>query len=700
MDEIPRIRMSLLALICVAMFAGLLARLWYLQGISQERFETASREQRVRVVHEQAPRGRVLDRNGVILVDNEITTVIGATRQDIQALEPEDRQAMYTRLADKLTAFDGIETKVASIAEIIDDVRYSPLQFIPLIENAPKELELFFAEQADAFPGIKVKRKTVRKYNYGPTASNLLGYVGPLNDKEYEKVLAAEQAEIAAGNVDKVKHYEPDDEIGKLGVEASMEKYLRGTPGKRVVEVSRTGQLIRELSYDEPKTGDDVWLTIDINAQAWAEWVLLQHQYDVRGKRDKEGRPFRAPQASAVVTSPQTGEIVVAASLPLFDPRPLVHGISTPIWSELNDPENGYPLNNYALQGEYAPGSTFKLITAYAALENGLLDAPNPIGYPDETGKYTLEGCADVKCSFKNAGNAVGGWVEMSRSLTVSNDVFYYWLGDRFWVHRDQYTETGIQNAARQFGLGERTGIEFRDRSGVIPTPERRRQQHAEDPKAFPNPGWFTGDNLNLAIGQGEVLVTPLQLTNAYATFANGGTRFQPQLISKLTRPADPRQPPGPNNLGSEITIFKPIPQEKLAFTGDHRSRMMGGLIGAVNDSDGTAYDTFQKMPLDGTWGGKTGTAEAGSKSKPKADTSAFVLFGPIGDTPAETAWTAGAIIPEAGFGSDVAAPTVLRILRPLVSGSLPKALTAEEQDAGARPPGLPSLDISDRKAD
>lgn len=700
MDESPRLRLNFLGFVCIALFAALLARLWYLQGISQETFETASRQQRVRVVYEQAPRGRILDRNGVVLVDNQITTVIGATREDINKLDPEERVAMFSRLVDKLGATYGIETKVAEIQEEIDDARYTNLQFIPLIDNVPKELELFFAEHAEAFPGISVQRKTVRRYPFGPTASNLLGYVGSLNKSEYATVSEAEREAKAEGEGVEFKHYEPDDEIGKLGIEQSMEDSLRGTPGRRVVEVSRTGELVRELSYDQPETGLDVWLSIDINAQAWAEWVLMQHQYDVRGKHDKEQRPFRAPQAAAVVMSPQTGEVVVAASLPLFDPRALVHGIPTPVWDELNDPDSGYPLNNYALQGAYAPGSTFKLITAYAALENGLLDPPNPIGYPDESGVYTLKNCADVKCSFKNAGNAKGGWVELSSSLTKSNDVFYYWLGDRFWGGKSVYGESGIQDAAKKFGLGQRTGISFPDHSGVIPTPERRRRQNASNPKAFPNPRWYTGDNVNLAIGQGEVLVTPLQLTNAYATFANGGTLYQPQIVSRLSRSADPRRPPGLDNLGSEVTTFKPVVRDTLPFGADHRSRMIAGLTGVVNDSDGTAYDAFQNMPLPGTWAGKTGTAEAGSKVKPKADTSAFVLFGPIQDNPQQTAWAAGAIIPEAGFGSDVAAPTVLRILRPLVSGDLPPAITAEQRDQGVRPPGVPSLQISDRKAD
>lgn len=697
MDEIPRFRMNVLAVVCVVLFAGLLTRLWYLQGIDRETFEAASREQRIRVIHEPAPRGLILDRNGVILVNNTLTTVVGATRQDINELKPEARDAMFQRLADKLTSFYASPVKKADLVDKVNDVRWGPLQFIPLVENAPKELEIFFAEHTEDFPGISVRRKTVRTYPFGTTASNILGYVGPINEKEYARKAAEEKAATVKGEA--FKHYEPDDEIGKLGIEASLEDRLRGKPGKRIVEVSRTGEIIREIRHEQPEIGDDVWLTIDINAQSWGEWVLLQHQQDLRGKRDKEGRPFRAPQASAVVLSPNTGEIVVAASVPLFNPAALVNGISTPTWKELNDPKNYYPLNNYALQGQYAPGSTFKLVTAYAAVEAGLLDPPNPSGYDDTNGKYTLEGCADVKCTFRNAANAVGGYVDLTTSIRKSNDVFYYWLGHRFWAHRNQYTETAIQNAAKQFGFGQKTGVQIVEAEGNIPTPEKRRQAHKENPTAFPNGNWFTGDNLNLAIGQGEVLVTPLQLTNAYATFANGGTRYQPQIVRMVSRRADPKKPPGPSNVGTDVTIMRPVKQATLKFTGNHYERMMDGFIGVLNSSGGTAHKAFNNSPLPGTWGGKTGTAQAGSKSKPKADTSAFVIFGPMGN-PAGPAYAASAILPEAGFGADIAAPTALRILRPLVSGNLPTALTVDQKAKGQTLPSVPGLDVSDSIAD
>lgn len=696
MDDSPRFRFAALALICVALLASLLSRAWYLQGMNQERFEEASQSQRVRIIHTQAPRGQILDRNGKLLVGNVLTTVIGITREKMAKMTAAERSDMFRRMAFKLTSYNGTEVKQIELEERYNDVRFGQLQFIPLVEDAPKDLEIYFTEHAEDFPGVTVQRKPVRTYPYGTLASNILGYVGPI---EGELAKKQKQEADAKKKGEPFKRYELGDEIGKLGIEASMESYLRGTPGIREVEVSPTGEEVREIRRVDPVPGSDVYLSIDANLQSWAEWVLYQHMNDVRGKVDKDGRPFRAPVGAATVLAAGTGEVLTAASMPTYDPSPLVNGISSDMWKELSDPDNHYPMNNNVFAGQFAPGSTFKLVTAYTAVEFGMLDPPNDPGIEDDDGKYTLQDCADTKCTFRNAGNAVGNYVDLTKSLRVSNDVFYYRLGERFWRGRSILGEQPIQNSASAFGFGKPTGVQITEDAGSIPSPEKRREQHKQRPDVFTDPQWHTGDSLNLAIGQGEVLVSPLQLTGAYATFANHGTRYKPTIIHMIADRANPQLPPGLDNLGSNRIMIEPVVAAKVPITEDHWRRMAEGFYGVINQSGGTAYKTFQKYPLPGDWAGKTGTAEAGSKTKPKSDTSVFVAYGPT-DDPAGVKYAASAVIPEAGFGSDVAAPTVSRILKPLIEGNVPAALTADQIAAGQRLPSVGPLEIKTQGAD
>jgi penicillin-binding protein 2 len=344
-----------------------------------------------------------------------------------------------------------------------------------------------------------------------------------------------------------------------------------------------------------------------------------------------------------VILDPNNGQVVAMASYPDYDPAEFTRPIPTDRWTQLNDPAYYYPLNNRALQGQYAPGSTFKLITAMAGLRSGAITPETTISDP---GYYTVPGCRGEQCEFQNSGRASHGRVNLPRALTVSSDVYFYQLGGRFWIDRSTFGD-GIQDTAADFGFDSATGIPLDEQKGFVLTPGEKKQLHEDNPGAFPYGDWFTGDNVQLAIGQSTVAVTPLQLTNAYSAMANGGTLYSPNIAIKITRG-------GTQDL---VTTIDPRVLHQIDIPPEWRNAIMQGLMGAVNSSEGTAYGAFRGFP-NWTVAGKTGTAQVQGKQ----DTALFV-----GIAPAEAPQYVGvAVLEESGFGATAAAPVVRRVFQAL----------------------------------
>ena len=337
--------------------------------------------------------------------------------------------------------------------------------------------------------------------------------------------------------------YTLEDQLGKDGVEKIFEKDLRGTPGSLTLEVDSRGRVLRELSRTDAIPGRDVQLTIDLGVQALAEDALTQALLTARTHTPKDNpNHFAAPAGSVVVLDPTNGEIVALASYPTFDPREFVGGIDPDRYKALLDPANNYPLTNRAIAGQYAPGSTFKVITATAGLAAGVISSGTRFL---DSGRYTVPDCKGEKCTFSNAGGEQNGWVTMPTALAASSDVYFYSIGADLWRFRDRYN-LAIQDTATAYGFGAQTGIPLPgEQEGRVPTPEQKQAAHDENPAAFPFGQWFTGDNVNLSVGQGEMLSTPLQLANAYAAFSNGGTVFSPEHRHKGARSAGRRGPRG-----------------------------------------------------------------------------------------------------------------------------------------------------------
>ncbi len=684
--ESHQVRLSALGIVAVSLFLALFVRLWFLQGIDRQKFEVASASNRLRVIHEEGPRGRILDRNGKVLVDNRTSRVVSLDREPLRKLTGNARSEEFAHLADTLTAL-GVPTKVSDVQKQYDDKRYAPQDYVPIAEDVSEEVEIYLSERGDEYPGVVVETKAIRTYPYGELAAQLVGYVGEINEDE----LVARGGKPAAGATTTEttattttlpgqvpKPYQLGDTIGKSGVERSYEADLRAVPGKRTIEVNAKGDLVDVVQRSAPKAGDDVWLSIDIDLQADAERLLAAKIQSLRGKTDHStGAKLAAPQGSVVIEDPNSGQVLAMASYPTYDPQRTVNGISSDLWAELNDPANGRPLYNWALQGTYAPGSTFKPFTAYAAMKTGFLTAANE--YYNDGGSYKIKNCSG-KCEFQNAGRAKHGRVNVSRSLTVSSDVYYYWIGHSLWLGRGQFGETPIQDAASLFGLGSRTGIPLPGESGGrMPTPAARKAAYEANPGAFATGDWFPGDNMNTAIGQGDVLVTPLQLANAYATLANGGTRYRPQIVSKVTRIKDPTLPPGQPGNYDVVREVQPDPLDRVPFAPEAYSKIFTGLVGVTQSGEGTASKSWHNSPTAWPMAGKTGTAQVHGK----ADTSVFAGWGPaVAGVPPQ--YAVSVIIPEAGFGGDVAAPLAFRILEPASKGQLPAACPVAQAQACA----------------
>jgi penicillin-binding protein 2 len=669
--DTSRTRLTIVGIVCLSLFASLFARLWYLQGMSPAQYRVTAQAVHLRSIHEEGPRGRILDRNGRVIVDNRVTLVLGLNRQTLKPISNKAKHKEFQLLADTLTRFN-LPTKVQSIELRYVDPRWGPLDFVPIITDLPKQdLELYIGEHNNEFPGVEVRRTTVRTYPYGSLAAQIVGYVGQINGRE----LAAKQRE--EGKVDPTKPlqadkkpYANDDEIGKAGVEATFESDLRGVPADRRIQVDARGNYMRTIQDAKAEPGDDVWLTIDINLQSYAEQLLKQKLDAMKGTVTKDGKIRNAPQGSVVITNPQTGEILAMASYPTYDPTVLANGIDQQTWSSLTDKSQGQPLFNWALQGAYAPGSTFKLFSSTAALQSGFLRPGND--HYNDTGVFKVGQCKGDKCGFHNAGGESHGVVDVTKALTVSSDVFYYWIADGLWNGRGIFGQTPIQDWAAKYGIGSKTGVALPGESaGRLPTPDLLKQEHAANPKAFPRSTWFTGDNLNTAVGQGDDLVTPLQLVNAYATFANGGTRYTPLIVSKVTRPKDTGLDPADPKNYTVVRTSQPIAVGHVDFTGSTYAKIAAGLSGVVQDANGTANKAWAASKTAWPMAGKTGTAQVNNK----ADTSVFVAYGPVLPNVAPT-YAIDVVIPEAGFGADFAAPLVFSIMKPVSQNQVPQVPT------------------------
>ena len=600
-------RIMVLSFVVGVMFLFLLIRLWHLQILSADDYHAMSENNRLRFVPVAASRGAILDRTGTVIVSNRPSFSLAVIPQEVT-----DREALLTLLSNLL----GLDR--ADMAERWDKnkgrAKYYP---IVLAANISRDHVEIVEENRLRLPGIEIEMKPVREYASGQLAAHLLGYIGEVSEKEL--------------NTTGYDDYNPGDYIGKNGIERALEKDLHGSDGGRQLEVDAKGRVLRTISESYPTVGNSVILTIDAAVQKQAE------------------RAFGDQAGAAVAIDVTNGEILAFVSNPGFDPALFSGKLPADVWQGYLD-DKRHPLENKALSGQYPPGSTFKMITALAGLQDNKINDATAVNC---NGSYDL-GNSTFKCWNKKG----HGVTSLRKSLRESCDVFYYQLGEKLGVDK-------IAAAAQAFKLGGPLGIELlNEKSGLIPTAEWKQKRFGKR--------WFQGETLSVSIGQGAVLLTPIQMASMTATIANEGTIYRPHLVKKIVD-AD----------GKMLRETKTEIIGTAAFSKESFRLVKQGMLAVVNEPGGTGAAARQ---YDVKVAGKTGTSQVVKLRDSKRGTpyqyrdhALFVAFAPF-DKPE----IAVAVIVEHGeHGGAAAAPIVSRILRAYFDGKKPQKKEAAGTSRG-----------------
>ena len=646
----PGLRLRIVAIIMVGLFALLGLRLWALQVLQAPAAAQAVVANQIRTVPVTPTRGLLLDRNGNPLVGNQVTEQITLSRV---------AAAQHPAVIGNLAALVG--KTPAQIRAALTNQQYSLYKPVPIMNDAPPADLLYIKEHPAEFPGVTSQQTTQRTYPQSQLAgaqgsypaAQVLGYVGTINSAELKS--RAPQG------------YQAGDAFGQAGLEYQYETQLHGTAGRQELEVDPHGDVAGVLKTTPSEPGDNVVTNIDTNLQQVADSALATQVQALRKTYDpacnnKAGCYPAATGGAVVVMSPQTGAVYAMSSFPSYNPSVWVGGISQPAYSALTDPTNNEPLLNRSIDGLYIPGSTFKLNTATAALQSGLW-TPSQTYY--DSGTFKTPGCQynSTTCVFHNSSADESGSYNVSSALTVSSDDFFYNLGYLFYAESAKYGATAIQDQAAQYGLGELTGIDLPGEvQGRVDSQATRQKLHAEAPKAFPNTTWYTGDNIEMAFGQGGTYITPIEQAVAYSTFANGGTRYAPQVAAAVVSPS-----------GQVVKKFAPQVTGHVPLSPSTYQALMTGFTGVVQNGHGTAYSAFQGLDYPGGLAGKTGTADTVPGKEP---TAWFVGFGPT----ANPQYVVVCVIDQAGYGATAAAPVVRSVFNYLATHPIGPATVPPDQ--------------------
>lgn len=592
----PRLRLVVFGVITIIVFGVLLSRLWFLQVLSGQEYALLAENNRARLVSVEAPRGIIYDRAGRVLVDNRPSPAV--------TLVPEVAERRPQVVKDLAEALEMTPDEVLSA---VREKRADPLKPRVIKEDVDEETLAYIAEHQTDFPGVRIEVQARRNYPHGELGAHVLGYLGEISEEEMDS---------------EADGYELGDLIGKAGVEKTYENVLRGDKGFRRIEVNAEGEPQKVLSVKEPRPGQNLRLNIDLEIQKAAQESLERAILATR----KDG--YRnAEAAAAVVLDPQNGEVLALASFPLYEPLSFVGGISETEWKMLNSKDASFPLYNRAISA-YPPGSTFKPLVAVAGVAEDII---SPRTVFDCKGTWYGLGRRWPKSDWKRSGH---GRVNLREAIVESCDIYFYNLGHRFYKEPGE----GLQSWSRKFGLGATTEVDLpTEARGRVPTQAWKKEFNKErDPE---NVSWYPGDTVNLAIGQGDMLVTPLQLARAYGAIANGGVLWQPRVAQARL---------GGDNVVDE---FLPQKQSELQVSKDLLKRLRGYMREVV--TSGTARGVFAGLPA--SVAGKTGTAEVQGKD----DYAWFVGFAPVD----EPEYVAVVLVEQGGHGGSVAAPAVRGIL-------------------------------------
>lgn len=642
MSDASRIRLAAINLLVLSLLATLVARLWFLQVLAQEEAQRQVEQTSIRLIYQDAPRGFMYDRNGEVLARNRTALTVAV---DMSRLPEGSRDVVLPKLASVL----GLSEK--DVRKELLDPRHDRFTPIPVALDVAKDTVIYLLEHQTEFPGVVALEIPVREYPNGTLAAHVIGHIGKISAAEYKDRTG----------------YRRSDNIGKIGIERAYERYLKGQPGIQKISVNSRGEKVEDFRNEPPDRGWDAFLTLDSKLQRAAEDALQRGIDLARRLVDRDtGEYFTAPAGAVVALDPQSGEVLALASNPTFDPNIFVGPAPTGIIAGLNAPESNKPMFNRAVAEAVPPGSTFKPITAAAAWDAAAVSPGRTFGCPGflKVGNRT----------FKDWTPSGHGTVGLRKSLVESCDVVYYTLGIELNSAKDRIGEH-LQAVARTFGFGRSSGIDILgEQAGLVPDAawKEARFSHARPYDRR----WFPGDSANLAVGQGFLQVTPLQLASAYGSIANGGTLYRPHLMKCLAQinvsqtasageacrggtladaetgdcPVQEESTPPcvPEPAAPKVTGRVPVAPGALDFIAQSMS--------GVGLADGTAAAAFSGFPFHAVpVAGKTGTAQM----KPRQPFSWFAAFAPVQDPKIVVV----ALVEEAGTGAQVAAPIVRRVM-------------------------------------
>lgn len=581
---------------------ALFVKLWSMQVISGRDYTAKAEENRITEYTTVAPRGRIFDRNGVELVGNRSSFAV------LISADEQSNKKVLRRLSNVL----GIprETVAAKAADSSNGAQADRLIALDVSDRAVA----YIAEKPTAFPGVTVEARTVRTYPQGTLAAHVLGYAGTISQDELSKQNGSHS-------------YESGDTVGKDGAEQAFESYLQGDRGIKRVEINAAGEVVGTVDSIDPVRGNDVRLTIDSKVQKVAEEALQKAFSDAARAK------YTNASAGAIVCLDATnGEVIAMASAPTYDPSEFIDGVSSDTWEWLTDDDNDYPLSNRCIAGLYPAASTFKGFTGLAGLEHKFASSSK---IWDCKGTWTGFGKKwPQKCWNLNGHGHIG----FHHGIVESCDVVFYEIGKQFYNIKG--SDTVLQEYLQDWGFGSLTGVELSgEQEGRVPTPEWKKAYNRDAPESQ---AWQPGDITNLMIGQGDLLVTPLQIACGYAGLATGTIPKPVLLHSVLAQDGKTVVVDGSRFYGSN---FSP------KFKESNIEIMRSGFEGVV--SEGSVKSVFSGMGVKSA--GKTGTGEVAGKD----NYAWYVGYAPAKDPK----YVCACIIEQGGAGATSAAPAVRSVL-------------------------------------
>lgn len=610
-----------------SIFAVLAARLWSMQLLGNQDYSKAAQANATRTVTTPAPRGRILDRNGVELVTNRPSLCVLA---DPEVAEDANEVA-------HLALVLGMPKE--AVARKIKDTTNGSSGLRLLASDVDRQSVAYIQEHIDSFPGISIQERAERSYPQAETAAHVLGYTGSITQEQLDNNKEKQDRGGAEGI-----SYQAGDTIGQSGVEYQYESVLAGVPGEQEMYVDAAGKVLGYGNATDPTPGSDVTLTIDVNIQKAAEEglkIAIQKAKN-QGKKGTAG--------AICVLSAKTGEVLAMASYPEYNPSIFNGGISSDDWEALAGEKSGYPLMNRTVSGTYISASTIKPLSALTALDNELFTYDTAI---DCVGLWTGFGKDYGQWCWKHSGH---GWMNLRNGLVNSCNSVFYEIGKRVWLSDNK---EALQDKFKEWGLGSKTGIDLpAEAEGRVPTPEWKWNYFTSS--SDEDRAWKGGDNTNLAVGQGDILVTPLQMATIYMGVANSGTIYKPHVLKSVSS----KEGEG-SVIESQTEVLKQIAEDP-----GYMQLVQSGLQGVIYEEDAAVAVHFKNLPV--KVAGKTGTGEV----KGKDSNSWFCCYAPADDPQ----YVMSVVIEEGGFGANSAMFAARNVLG-LIYG-VPDSSSALSQNA------------------